>query len=132
MACAGRAKEGLEVVDLAIRLSPRDPRTFWIVGLKGHVHVVLEQYGEGEQFIRRSLGLNDKLFWAWIIYAIASAMQSKTVEASVALSELSRVAPDFKLEDMAKIYKNWHIGPAGERNELVDSWIDSLRDIWPS
>lgn len=129
---AGRGAEGLEVIDLSLRLSPRDPRTYWILMFKGYVHMLLEQYLEAEQILRRSLRLNSEFLWCQAWFATTLAMQQKTEEARQALQKLRHLSPDYELENMVQNRMAWCGNPTDERAVLINRQIDSLRDIWPS
>jgi adenylate cyclase len=128
----GRGEEGLDAVDLALRLSPRDPRTYLLLYMKGGIYLGLGRYPEAERTHRLSIDLNNGFIWAWVFYATELAMQEKMAEATAALTELKKVAPDMRFEDWANTFKTFHGNPTGERGALLDRQLDSLRDIWPS
>jgi len=128
----GRGEEGLDAADLAVRLSPRDPRAFWLLLWEAYVYAALERYEEAEQVARRSYRQNENFFWSSTILAIALAMQGKKEDAGKALAELKRVSPDFELQDLEANFKNLNGNPTDERATLIDQWISSLHDIWPS
>ena len=131
LALAGRAEEGLEFLDLAVRLSPRDPRAYYFLTCKGMAQLSLAQYAETEQTLRRALDLYDGFVFSWMVYPMALAMQGKTTEAKEALSRLNQLSPDMRFENWETSIKTVWGNPAGERGALVDSWVNSLRDIWP-
>lgn len=128
----GRGEKGLEALDLSLRLSPRDPRAYWMLMFKGYTHLGLEQYAEAEQILRRSLRLNGEFFWCQAWFATTLAMQQKREEAEEALQKLRRLSPDFELEDMVQNRMAWCGNPTDDRAVLINHQIDSLREIWPS
>jgi len=128
----GRGEEGVKAGDLALRLSPRDPRTHVMLHLKALSYVTLGRYPEAERTHRRSIDKNNGFVWAWAVYAVELAMQDKIAEAKAALSELKKVAPDLEYESWESLHKMIHGNPTGERGALIDRQTDSLRSIWPS
>jgi len=129
---AGRGEDGLDALDLALRLSPCDPRTHFLLHMKGWLLMGLGRYAEAEQTHRRSIDLNKGFIWSWFAYAMELAMQEKVAEAEAALVELKKVAPHLEFEAVKSIFKNIYGNPTGERGALIDQQIDSLRGIWPA
>lgn len=131
LAAAGRGEEGLEAGELALRLSPRDPRRYLMLNFIGWAHLHLGLHSEAEQKFRLSLDLYDGFFWSWLGYLVVLATQEKTEEAKAALTGANRLAPDYKLTDLEKYLRTVTGHSDGERSAIIDRQIDSLRDIWP-
>lgn len=132
LAVVERGEEGLDAVELAFRLSPHDPRTYYLLWMRGWVFSTLARYAEAEQSYRLALDLHDGFVWIWFSYPVVLAMHGKAEEAKSAVAELQRLCPDLGFEDWKGTYKLVHGNIIGERKALVDRQIDSMREVWPS
>ena len=95
---AGRAREAFSPVQIALRLSPKDPAAgVWHFFLC-HAHLHVHQYNEGIEECRRSINLN-KLFWmpyADLISAYGATGQLEMAQQM--LAELNAIRPDFTVQ----------------------------------
>jgi tetratricopeptide (TPR) repeat protein len=95
---AGRAPEAFAPIQIALRLSPKDPSAgIWHYFLC-HAHVHVRQYQEAIEECRRSVNLN-KLFWmpyADLISAYGATGQSEMARQMIA--ELDAILPDFTVQ----------------------------------
>jgi len=132
LASVGRGEEGIDAIDLAFRLSPRDPRTYFLLNMRGYVYLYLGRHSEAGQAYRQSLNLYDGFFWAQIGYVVCLAMQGQMGEAKSALAEVKKGAPEFELRDWEGFLKINTGNPTGERGALIERQVECLRDIWPS
>ena len=98
LVAAGRAREAFSPVQIALRLSPKDPAASdWHFFLcLAHVHV--HQYNEAVEECRRSINLN-KLNWlpyADLISAYGAMGQLEMAKQT--LAELNAIRPDFSVQ----------------------------------
>ncbi|WBL77289.1 adenylate cyclase [Bradyrhizobium xenonodulans] len=95
---AGRAHEAFSPVQIALRLSPKDPAAgIWHFFLC-HAHVHVHQYNEAVEECRRSINLN-KLYWmpyADLISAYGATGQLEMAQQM--LAELNAIRPDFTVQ----------------------------------
>ena len=131
LATVERGEEGLEAADLALRLSPRDPRTYYLLAFISYIYAMLERYSEAEQINIRSLMQNDGYFWSSWQYVLVLAVQGKATEARGAIQKLHKIVPDLDLQYFEEMLKGFHVNPTAERQAVLDKWINSLRDVWP-
>jgi class 3 adenylate cyclase/TolB-like protein len=100
---AGRAREAFSPIQIALRLSPKDPAVGTWRFFLCHAHVHLQQYSEGIQECRRSINLN-KLDWfpyADLISAYGATGQLEMAQQM--LSELYSIRPDFTVQWFQRI-----------------------------
>ena len=94
----GRAHEAFSPVQIALRLSPKDPAAgIWHFFLC-HAHVHVHQYNEAIEECRRSINLN-KLYWmpyADLISAYGATGQLEMAQQM--LAELNAIRPDFTVQ----------------------------------
>ena len=95
---AGRAREAVSPVQIALRLSPKDPSAGTWRFFLCHAHVHLHQYNEGIEECRRSINLN-KLDWFPIVDLISAYGATGQLEmAQQMLAELNEIRPDFTVQ----------------------------------
>jgi TolB-like protein len=95
---AGRARDAFSPVQIALRLSPRDPAASSWRFFLCHAHVHLQQYNEGIEECRRSINLN-KL--DWLPYADLISAYGATGQLEMArqmLAELNAIRPEFTIQ----------------------------------
>jgi adenylate cyclase len=100
---AGRAREAISPIQIALRLSPKDPTVGSWRFFLCHAHVHLRQYNEGVEECKRSISLN-KL--NWFPYADLISVYGATGQLELArqmLSELSSIRPDFTVQWFQRI-----------------------------
>ena len=89
----GRAEEGIEWIQKAMRLNPYHPEHFW--GSLGRAYFVRRRYGEAiKAFQRRSR--TSQTHWAFL--AACYAQLGDAAAAKGAAQELLQRAPDFSIE----------------------------------
>lgn len=99
----GRHDRGIELLQSAIELSPRDPALYTMVASVGVCHFGAGRYGEACYHLQRGSELKDDDALLWALQTSAMAMAGWQEEASLALAELLRVQPDFRLEHLAQL-----------------------------
>ncbi|MGL3105178.1 adenylate/guanylate cyclase domain-containing protein [Bradyrhizobium sp. BR 1432] len=100
---AGRAREAFSPVQIALRLSPKDPAAGTWHFFLCHAHVHVHQYNEAVEECRRSINLN-KLNWlpyADLISAYGATGQLEMAQQT--LAELNAIRPDFTVQWFQRI-----------------------------
>jgi adenylate cyclase len=122
---AGRAREAFSPVQIALRLSPKDPAAGSWRFFLCHAHVHLRQYNEGIEECRRSINLN-KLDWfpyADLISAYGATGQLEMAQQM--LAELNAIRPDFTVQWFQQIGYARSSNPQFRRE--YDDILDGLR-----
>jgi adenylate cyclase len=119
---AGRAREAFSPIQIALRLSPKDPAAgVWHFFLC-HAHAHLHQYNEAVEECRRAINLN-KLNWLPYVDLLSAYGATGQLEmAQQMLGELNTIRPDFTV--------NWfqQIGYARSSNPQYRSEYDDIVD----
>ena len=122
---AGRAREAFSPVQIALRLSPKDPVAGTWRFFLCHAHVHLRQYNEAIEECRRSINLN-KL--DWIPYADLISAYGATGQLEMAqqmLAELNAIRPDFTVQWFQQIGYARSSNPQFRRE--YDDIVEGLR-----
>lgn len=122
---AGRAREAFSPVQIALRLSPKDPAAGDWHFFLCHAHVHVHQYNEAVEECRRSINLN-KLNWlpyADLISAYGATGQSEMAQQM--LAELNAIRPDFTVQWFHQIGYARSSNPQFRRE--YDDIIEGLR-----
>ncbi|MGX9432567.1 tetratricopeptide repeat protein [Bradyrhizobium sp. LeoA1S1] len=121
---SGRAREAFSPVQLALRLSPRDPFTFqWRFWLC-HAHLHLHQYGEAIEECGRSVNLNSNLY-AYVDLTSAYGATGQLEQAQRSLTELNKLRPDFTIHWYRDLAYSMSTNPQFRRE--IDDILDGLR-----
>jgi adenylate cyclase len=122
---AGRAGEAFSPVQIALRLSPKDPAASTWRFFLCHAHVHLHQYNEGIEECRRSINLNklDWLPYADLISAYAATGQSEMAQQM--LAKLNAIRPDFTIQWFQQIGYARSSNPQFRRE--YDDIVEGLR-----
>ena len=99
----GDPDEGIRWMEEAIRLSPRDPALFSMLGAVGIAHLVQGRLPQAYDYFHRSLELRDAEPLIWVMLVATTALLGRKKEARLALGELKRVSPDFSLAKFERI-----------------------------
>jgi tetratricopeptide (TPR) repeat protein len=122
---AGRAREAFSPVQIALRLSPKDPAAGTYRFFLCHAHVHLHQYNEGIEECRRSINLN-KLDWFPYVDLISAYGATGQLEmAQLMLAELNAIRPDFTVQWFRQIGYARSSNPQFRRE--YDDILDELR-----
>ncbi|MCA6098924.1 adenylate/guanylate cyclase domain-containing protein [Bradyrhizobium australafricanum] len=122
---AGRAREAFSPVQIALRLSPKDPAAGTWRFFLCHAHVHLRQYNEGIEECRRSINLN-KLDWfpyADLISAYGATGQLEMAQQM--LVELNAIRSDFTVQWFQRIGHARSSNPQFRRE--YDDIVEGLR-----
>jgi adenylate cyclase len=122
---AGRAREAFSPVQIALRLSPKDPAAGTWRFFLCHAHVHLHQYDEGIEECRRSINLN-KLDWFPYADLISAYGATGRLEmAQQMLVELNAIRPDFTVKWFQQIGHARSSNPQFRRE--YDDIVEGLR-----
>jgi predicted Zn-dependent protease len=83
----GRPDRGLEYIDKAIRLSPRDPLLYWFYGEKAWSLLMLQQDDLAIEWLRRTVKLAPEVPISHALLASTLALTGRQAEASEALKQ---------------------------------------------
>jgi TolB-like protein/Tfp pilus assembly protein PilF len=106
----GRSTEAFAPLQMAIRLSPRDPllNTWYFYICHAHTH--LGQYDAAIDWCRRSVAVQP--FWiAFVDLAAANALLGRESQAQEAVSELRKLRPDYTVARWMQDGKGWSDNP---------------------
>ena len=122
---AGRAREGFSPLQIALRLSPKDPSAWlWHHGLC-HAHVHLHEYNEAVEGCRRSINLNKSYWWPFVDLISAYGATGQVELARQTLAELNAIRPDFTVQWVHQIGYAYSSNPQFRRE--FDDILDGLR-----
>ncbi|WP_426609344.1 tetratricopeptide repeat protein [Bradyrhizobium sp. McL0616] len=122
---AGRARETFSPVQIALRLSPKDPAAGTWHFFLCHAHVHVHQYNEAVEECRRSINLNKLNWFPYADLIVAYGATGQLDMARQMLAELNAIRPDFSVQ--------WfhQIGYARSSNPQFrleyDDMVDALR-----
>jgi adenylate cyclase len=122
---AGRAREAFSPIQIALRLSPKDPAVSTWRFFLCHAHVHLGHHIEAIEECRRSINLN-KL--DWLPYADLISAYGATGQIELArqmLTELNSIRPDFTVQWFQTIGHGRSSNPQFRRE--YDDIVDGLR-----
>ena len=97
LAYSGRAEEGIQELDEAIRLSPRDPTRWAFLLIKGQACLFMERYDVALTHVREALREPNAGLWAHVSEAVALAQLDRLDEARQAVNRIKSIKPDFDL-----------------------------------
>lgn len=95
---AGRAREAFSPVQIALRLSPKDPAAGRWHFFLCHAHVHVHQYSEAVEECRRSINLNKLDWWPYADLISAYGATGQLDMAQQMLAELNATRPDFTVQ----------------------------------
>lgn len=122
---AGESPRGsLDLIDEAVRLSPRDPRAFLWHHYANWCHYRLGDLAAMETACRRSISLYGRYPLSWIALTSALGLQGQQAEARAAAKVLARMHPSFSPDGFYETARNFY----GSRFEgQVDTEYQALR-----
>lgn len=103
VAMRGDPDEGIRWMEEAIRLSPRDPMLFSMIGSIGIAHFVGGRLEQAYERLHRSLELRDREPVLWAVLVATTALLGRKKESRLALGELRRVSPGFSLSAFERV-----------------------------
>ena len=122
----GRSREALLPLQIAVRLSPKDPSAALMRFLLCHAHLHLREYHEAIDECRRSLNLNN-LFWLpYVDLVVAYQATGKLDETKQALVQLYDLRPDFTVERYQQLVFKMSRNPQF-RDEITGIFVEGMR-----
>jgi TolB-like protein/Flp pilus assembly protein TadD len=94
----GEPDRGIEYLERAMKLSPRDPGMFSILAATGICHFAAGRLDEACHLLHRSAELKGDEQITWAMLASASALAGRDEEARLAVEELKLRHPQFSID----------------------------------
>jgi adenylate cyclase len=94
----GRAREAFSPLQLALRVSPKDPFAFLWHYFLCHAHLHLHEYGEAVEECRRSTNLNNSFWLTYVDLVSAFGATGQLEQAQPALAVLYKIRTDFTVQ----------------------------------
>jgi adenylate cyclase len=117
---ASRPDEGIEHLDKALRLSPRDQLGWAFLYGVAQAHFAAERYEQAVDWAKRSLELRADWLPPYAAIAASYAHLGRVDEARSAVQELARINPDFSLAGLRLFLLSADPG-------FLQRWLDGLR-----
>jgi adenylate cyclase len=97
----GKAAEVIPNVEIALRLSPRDPlRNFWELFIC-HAHMHLAEWDQAAEWCDKSIATNATYWQAYVDLIAADGWLGRDAEAKAAIAELHKLRPSFTVQTWA-------------------------------
>ena len=123
---SGRAREAISPLQIALRLSPKDPLAPGMHHNLGHAHLHLREYDEAIDECRRAISLNKAQWFTYIDLIVAYWATGRIEEARQALADLYQIRPEFTIQGSRKRAFTLSSNPQF-RKEFDDILVDGLR-----
>jgi adenylate cyclase len=117
---AGQAEQSLPHYDAALRLSPRDPRRWLHLMMKGSALRALGRHDEAIAHCRQACQIPDSGFLSYVHLAAASAEAGQKHEAQAAVEKATQLEPALSIDFMRNNFVGMH-------ETTLKSLLDSLR-----
>ena len=101
-AMTGNPSKALELLDRAQRLSPRDPRGWFMAVAVALAHLTLAQFDDAAKAARRAVDQNPRFAQALRLLAASLAQLGRTTDAKKALSEALTIEPQLTLSSLQR------------------------------
>jgi adenylate cyclase len=122
---AGRAREAFSPLQIALRVSPKDPlASAWHYNLC-HAHVHLHEYDEAVEECRRSINLNKVNWYPYMDLISAYGATGQLEQARQMSAELNAIRPDFTVQWYRQLGYAFSSNPQFRRE--FDDIVDGLR-----
>ena len=122
----GRSREGLIPLQIALRVSPKDPLAAGMHFTLCHAHLHLREYADAIEECRRSINLNKEYWYAYPDLVVAYGATGQALQAKQALAELYQLRPEFTVERYQQLGFEFSSNPKF-RKELVKILVDGMR-----
>ena len=103
----GSPAEALKLLDRAERISPRDPRAWFMASARAHAHLVGDQYNEAASWARKALARNPRSTRALRILAMSLARLGELDKATEVIREVLAIEPDLTISKMRARLDFW-------------------------
>ena len=122
---SGRAREAFSPLQLALRLSPKDPAAAnWRYSLC-HAHLHLHEYQEAIEECRRTINMNNTYWYGHVDLVSAYGTTGQLEQARQSLTELNKIRPDFTVQWFREFVHAYSSNPQFRRE--FDDILDGLR-----
>ena len=116
----GKAEEGLEHIDAAINLGPREHiAPPWHYYFRCHAFNQLGQYEKAAETAQTAVDVMGGCPLAWFVYVNALAANGKLQQAHAALAELRRLCPQMTLEHLVWVLQKAHVSEDDAERHLA-------------
>jgi adenylate cyclase len=122
---SGRAHEAFIPIEVAFRLSPKDPGAASWYYLFCHAHLHLREYKEAIEECRRSINMNNSFWYAYADLISAYGTTGQLEQARQTLAELNKVRSDFSVQWFRQLGYGYSSNPQFRRE--FDDILDGLR-----
>jgi tetratricopeptide (TPR) repeat protein len=123
---AGRSREALSPLHIALRVSPKDPLAAGMRFTLCHAHLHLREYAAAIDECRRSINLNKEYWYAYPDLIVAYEATGQPQEARRALAELYQLRPEFTVERYRQLGFEFSGNPQF-RKELLEILVEGMR-----
>src|SRR5262249_14170087 len=122
----GRAREALSLVQLALRISPRDPYAYFWHGHLCEAHLHLQEYKDAIEECRRSVNMNNSYLTAYIQLISAYGATGQMEQARQTVPELDKILPS---SFTVQAYREhcYDVSSNAQYRREVDDIVDGLR-----
>ena len=110
LACGGEPERGLQALEQAERLSPRDPfLAFYAPTVRYMALFALERYEEAVAVCRATSELHPNHAGAWRLMTVSLGLLGRIDEAKQALAHTLKLQPDLSVDHVEKntVFANW-------------------------
>jgi tetratricopeptide (TPR) repeat protein len=124
---AGSIEEAIPLVELAIRLSPRDPSIALWYSWIGSVHLLRSRIDEAIVWYERARSANPRLAYVHGRLAAAYGLKGETERAAAELAEARRLSGDGRFASIARFKTAGHFGVPKIRALFETTFFVGLR-----
>jgi tetratricopeptide (TPR) repeat protein len=111
--------EALKLLDRAERISPRDPRVWFMATARAHAHLQAEQYSEAASWARKALARNPRSTRALRILAMGLARLGELDQAAKAIREVLAIEPGLTISKLRARLDHWPEGAWDRQAEAL-------------
>jgi adenylate cyclase len=123
---SGRAREAFSPVQIALRLSPKDPLAFNMHYQVCHAHLHLREYAEAIDECRQSIILNKEFWYAYPDLVVGYSETGQAEQARQALAALYQIRPEFTVQRFQQLAFTLSSNPQF-RKEFDEILVEGMR-----
>jgi tetratricopeptide (TPR) repeat protein len=118
-ALIGSPAKALELLDRAERISPRDPRAWFMASARANAHLQAEHYGEAASCARKALARNPRSARALRFLAMSLARLGQLDEAAEVIRQVLAIEPGLTISRMRARMDFWPEGAWDRYDEAL-------------